>query len=238
MTPLAFVKEFQRRNGLDVDGIVGPATLGALDALYPDIFDRKSFLARFVNKSAPAITDQNIADAAERLNVSTAHIRMVMKVESRGTSFDNSGRPIILFEPHIFHRQTRGKYSPSSFSYPQWGDKPYPSSYDGRWKQLADAATVDSQAALESASWGLFQVMGFNWKDMGYPSVDAFVDGIVASEAAHLEAAVRYIAVNGLAPALRRCTKGDPESCRAFAKGYNGPGYAKNEYHARMAAAL
>ena len=176
--------------------------------------------------------------AADRLGVSVKHIEMVRKVESGGTSFDNSGRPIILPEPHIFYRQTGGRFGHTAFSYPKWGQKPYPKSYDARWQVLADMAERDTEAALESASWGLWQVMGFHWKALDYDSALDFARRMAASETEHLEALVRYIEANGLSDELRACRAGSPDSCRAFAKGYNGAGYAKNRYHEKMAEAL
>jgi len=196
------------------------------------------FELRYVNTKAPAITPADIATAATTLGVSTAHIRMVRTVESGGKSYDDRGRPVILFEPHIFHRRTDGKFSPSSYSYAAWGAKPYPKGYDARWLQMAEAAGKNEAAALESASWGLFQIMGFHWKALGYASADAFARAMVSSEAAQLGAVVRFIQVNGLAGALRRCKPGDPESCKDFARGYNGGGYARNRYHIKMAEAL
>lgn len=201
-------------------------------------FDRQAFLARYVSKSAPAITDADIQAAAQRLGVSPKHVEMIRAVESNGRSFDDKGRPVILFEPHVFHRRTNGSAGTTGFSYPKWGAKPYPGSFDGRWTQMADAAAHDEQAALESASWGLFQIMGFHWQALGYDSVQDFAARMAKSEAEHLEAVVRFIEKNGLAPALRRCKAGVPDSCREFAKGYNGGGYEKNRYHEKMAKAL
>lgn len=236
------LSDIQRRVGVTPDGKWGPNTATAiakaLGMTTAAPFDRVAFLNLFINKSAPAITEADLKAAAEYLNVPVGHIKMVKAVESGGASFDNSGRPIILFEPHIFYRQTGGAHGITSFSYPKWGQKPYPKSYDGRWEQLADAATVDDEAAVESASWGLFQVMGFHWKALGYESALEFALSMVGSEAGQLTALVKYIAKNGLAPALRRCKKGDSDSCRDFAKGYNGSGYTKNNYHIKMARAL
>lgn len=193
---------------------------------------------RYVNKRAPAITDADIAAAAGRLGVTPKHIRMVMKVESNGKSFDDKGRPVILFEPHVFHKRTGGRYSPASYSYRLWGSRPYPASADGRWTQMADAAANNEKAALESASWGLFQIMGYHWKALGYASVQDFVEKLTQSEGEHLKAVVRFIEANGLKKALQSCRAGDPESCRAFARGYNGPQYEKNRYHIKMSEAL
>lgn len=194
--------------------------------------------ARYANTNAPAINRNDMIAAASKLGVTVEHIEMIRKVESGGKSFDNKGRPVILFEPHIFHRRTQGKWSPSSFSYSKWGARPYPKGYDARWAQMEAAAGHNEDAALESASWGLFQIMGFHWKSLGYASAQDFAQAMATSEADHLGAVVRFIAANNLTGALRRCKAGLPETCRDFAKGYNGRGYAKNRYHIKMAEAL
>lgn len=193
---------------------------------------------RYVNTRAAAITEADVSRAAAALDVTPAHIRMVRTVESGGKSFDDRGRPVILFEPHIFHKRTFGEWSPSDFSYSAWGARPYPKGYDGRWDQMARAAQHNETVALESASWGLFQIMGYHWRALGYSSVQDMVQVMTASEAGHLDAMVRFIHANGLAGALRRCKAGDAESCRDFARGYNGTGYARNSYHVKLARAL
>lgn len=233
--------QIQRHLGVDADGKLGPRTLGAIGkalGIGSAAFDRAAFLTRYVNRHAPALALADMSAAAAQLGVSLAHIKMVLTVESKGTSFDKSGRPTILFEPHVFHKRTAGAFGPSSFSYAKWKALPYPATYDGRWEQMADAAACDEQAALESASWGMFQVMGFNWEALGYASVQAFADAMVRGEPDQLDAMVRYVLANNLQPALAACKRGDPDSCRAFARGYNGPGYEENAYHRQMAQAL
>ena len=194
--------------------------------------------ARYTNTKAAAITPADIQAAADKLGVTPAHIRMVRAVESGGKSFDDKGRPVILYEPHVFHKRTGGEWSPSDFSYAAWGARPYPKGYDGRWAQMEQAAAHNEVAALESASWGLFQIMGYHWRALGYASVQEFAKAMTKSEAGHLDAMVRFIVANGLTGALRKCKTGEPETCRDFARGYNGGGYARNNYHAKLAAAL
>ena len=220
----------------EIEEEAGPAPIGHNNPPAP--IEDVPFTLRFANRYADKISDADITRAAARLKVSPAHIRAIMKVEGGGASFDKKGRPIILFEPHIFHRRTGGRFSPSTFSYRIWRTHPYPRTFDGRWRQMADAAAKDVNAALESASWGMFQIMGFHWKSLGYASVHAFVESMVASEAGHLDAVVGFVEANGLAAKLRACRKGDPKSCRAFVKGYNGSGYAANRYHIKFARAL
>lgn len=249
MTDLATI---QRHVGVPADGKLGPVTLAAIakalglvpgmlatEQPAPQAFDRAAFLQRFVNTKAPAITDDDIKAAAARLSVPPAYIEMIRQVESNGVSFDNSGRPVILPEPHWFYRLTNGRFgADKSFSYPKWGMRPYPKSYDDRWQMLADMAKCDEAAALQATSWGLFQVMGFHWKICGYDSPQDFAAAMVADEDNHLEACVAFIDDQDLEGDLRACLPGNPDSCRAFARAYNGPGYEKNGYHTKMASAL
>lgn len=238
MTTLA---EIQRHLGVDADGKLGPRTLSAIGSalgLSATAFDRHAFLARYVNLHAPALVQADLSAAAAQLGVSLAHVQMIRTVESYGRSFDQSGRAVILFEPHVFHRRTDGAFGPSSFSYAKWKTLPYPATYDARWNQMADAAAKDETAALESASWGMFQIMGFHWQTLGYASVQAFAEAMGRGEAEQLDAMVRFVLKNGLQPALAACKAGNAESCRAFAKGYNGSGYETNRYHVLLAAAL
>lgn len=232
-------RKIQEWAGVPADGVPGPATAAALvKRLGLSSFNRAAFLSQFVNTSAPAITSDDIARAASRMGVSAKHVEAIRKVESRGMSFDQKGRPVILFEPHIFYKRTQGRHGRTNYSNPTWNRDLYPKGFDGRWEQMADAAEKDAQAALESASWGLFQVMGFHWAALGYASALDFARRMTASEAEHLEALIRYIEKNGLVGALAQCKAGDPDSCRALAKGYNGSAYEANRYHVKIAEAL
>jgi len=217
---------------LDVAGVARADAVVA-----PRRCEREAFFDRFVNKSAAKISSTDIEYAATSIGAPVANLRAVIAVESGGKSFGPEGRPIILFEPHIFHRRTDGRWSPSSFSYARWRDRPYPASQQARWEQMADAATRNESVALESASWGLFQTMGFHWKALGYASAESFALAMAKGEAAQLGALVTFIKVNGLADELRAGST-NPDSWRAFARGYNGAGYAQNGYHEKLAKAV
>lgn len=216
---------------LDVAGVARAAPAP------PPRFERAAFLDRFVNKNAPKLGNTDVEYAASVIGAPVRNLRAVIAVESGGRSFGPEGRPVILFEPHVFHRRTDGRWSPSSFSYARWRERPYPASQQARWEQMADAAERDEAAALESASWGLFQIMGFHWRALGYASAESFGLAMAKSEAAQLGALVTFIKVNGLADELRAGST-DPDSWRAFARGYNGPGYAQNAYHQKLASAV
>ena len=61
---------------------------------------------------ARTLTDADFARAAEALNVEVAAIRAVAEVEAAGAGFIADGRPAVLYEPHVFHRLTKGTTPP------------------------------------------------------------------------------------------------------------------------------
>ena len=91
---------------------------------------------------------------------------------------------------------------------------------------------MHNEAAIESASWGAFQIMGFHWSRLGYASAHAWLEAMRASEGHQLEAFVRFIeADRAIHNALRR------HDWRDFASRYNGPAFEKNDYDTKLAAA-
>lgn len=216
-------KELQKALGVTVDGAFGPKTEAA-------------FLAAFVNTNAPAINSHDMLAAASRLNVPLANLKALAEKESGRASFSTAGRPVILFEAHWFSRLTKRVYDRThpSISSRRWNRRLYARHMPGRYKRLARAARLNVDAALSSASWGKFQIMGFHWERLGYESPWDFAMQMVQSEGNHLDALVRFIEANNLAGALRACKAGSPQSCEAFAKGYNGSGFRKNSYHIKL----
>lgn len=166
--------------------------------------------------------------AANLLNCEVAAIKAVAEVEAPKGGFLSNGQPRILFEGHYFYRLTKGRHGISNVSYPKWISKYYNEDQHAR---LAKAISLDREAALQSASWGKFQIMGENWKDLGYRSLQEFINAMYSNETEHLMAFVKYIKRNKLEDELRR------KDWAGFAKVYNGPGYAKNQYDKKMAAA-
>ena len=99
--------------------------------------------------------------------------------------------------------------------------------YQGGSKEhdrLGQAAAIDRECALQSASWGGFQIMGFHWKTLGYDSIQAFVNAMYKSEGEQLDAFSRFIKAD---PGMHRALKA--LDWAEFARRYNGPGYAANK---------
>ena len=107
-----------------------------------------------------------------------------------------------------------------------------------QYGKLERACKLSEVAALRSCSWGLGQVMGFNHLLAGYPTVSAMVLAFKDDEENQLAGAVNFIMDTKLDDELRACKGGQPETCRAFASGYNGSGYRRNNYHVKLADAL
>jgi hypothetical protein len=178
-----------------------------------------------------AISDNDYQAAAQKYDVPIAAIKAVAKVELGGRKgFDEKGRPKILFESHLFRKFSQQLYDHThphlSMPYSKAVRKYY------KWDQysrLYEAMVLDPEAALKSASWGLFQVMGFNHN--GWPDATSFAKAMFVSEINHLTAFFAFCDSNGLMRHLKA------QNWAAFAKAYNGPDYAVNQYDTKLADA-
>ena len=176
------------------------------------------------------LQEHDYESAAFEIGCEVAAVKAVAEVESAGAGFLQDGRAKILFEGHIFYKYTKGKYPESDINYKKW-TKQYYVGGAGEYERLAKAEKLDKVAARLSASYGKFQIMGFNFAICGYPSIDDFYDEMQANEGNHLEAFIGYVKHVGLGDAMRT------KSWTEFAKRYNGPEYWKNSYDKKMADA-
>lgn len=176
--------------------------------------------------------------AAEKYKLPVAHVATITEVESGGKIFATVAgvrRPLILFEPHVFYRllsdDKRREAVAEGLASEKWNKRLYAKSQAGRWDQVLRAAKIDPIAALEATSYGVGQVMGLHWKALGFDSVKAMVDYMHEGVEAQIDVMLRYVFENKLDDELR------DGRWKAFARGYNGPAYAKNAYDTKMEAA-
>ncbi len=174
---------------------------------------------------------EDVERACVLLGVAQPELWAVLAVETRGFGFLPDRRPQILFERHVFRQLTGGRFDAvrPSISHSE------PGGYEGgarEYSRLAAALVLDREAALRSASWGLGQIMGFNFRLAGFATLDEMVAAMVESESRQLEGLARCIVNAGLDGALRR------RDWAAFARGYNGTDYKRNQYDARLADAF
>lgn len=178
------------------------------------------------------LNERSYREAAHALGTDIPTVMAVKDVESYGNGFLPSGKPKILFEGHIFSRLTRGKHDHSdpTISYPHWTTAHYLGG-ESEYKRLNRALEINPQAAMMSTSWGLFQILGSNFRHAGFESVDDFVAAMRNGEEPQLDAFVLYVKSVGLDDELRR------KDWEVFARGYNGPAYWKNHYAEKLEAA-
>jgi hypothetical protein len=215
------VIDFQKSCGLVTDGIVG-------DKTWTKLLDD--------NEPKEILTELDYIECAQLLGVEVAIIKAVKEVESGNIGgFFKSGHPTILFEGHIFWNELKKRNKkPELFVkgnedilYPKWTKKYYSSS-EGEINRLNKAMKIDRIAALSSASWGMFQIMGFNYKSCNCHNIDEFVDKMKSSYKEQLKLFMLFILNNKLNIYLRR------KDWAGFAKNYNGPEYAQNHYDKKL----
>jgi hypothetical protein len=193
------------------------------------LHEKRRITMNFQSQGRP-FSDEGMDQTCNTLGVAEPEVWAVLTVETRGFGFLQDRRPQILFERHIFHRITKGRHDTGNAEI----SNEKPGGYvggAGEYARLDKAMKLDRGAALQSASWGIGQVMGFNYKVSGFVTIDAMVADMVKDENAQLLAVANFIKGNNLAGALQR------QNWVSFARCYNGPDFKKNEYDTRLAAA-
>ena len=183
----------------------------------------------FVGRSL-ALSTTGMGAATSALSVNAAEIWTVFHVETSGCGFLADRRPPILFERHIFSRLTNHRFDTSDFSDPQPGG--YGPSGANQYLRLANAIRSDRAAALQSASWGLAQIMGSNFAQAGFADPESMVAAMSDSEDKQLLAFVAFLQANRFDRHLRA------HDWASLAQGYNGPNFAVNRYDTRLAQAF
>lgn len=193
------------------------------------------------------VADRNqayIAHMAGELGCSVEALRAVLEVESRGEGIVG-GHPVIrlevnhlwslcsegerrlvdarfhvfgpeVWEGHTFRRVPEGALIPLH--------QPGPGGQAIEWEAYSYAVKINPLAAIEATSWGLGQVMGEGWQELGFQSPNAFVAEQM-SEIGQLHTFHLFLQFHGLDVWLQR------RDWRSFARVYNGAG--KVEQYAR-----
>lgn len=230
----AAVKDFQMKNNLVVDGIVGTKSWSKLYELN----------LQFTNHNSKFLSEQDLIHFANSFQLELATVKAVNEVESSGKGFLLSGKPKILFEGHIFWKELeRRGINPNSYYnsntanvlYKSWTKQHYVGG-EGEYLRLQKAMQLGSgqsfiDAANASASWGCFQIMGFHALPLGYSNIDEFVRKMNLNEGEHLKAFGQFLKTNHLISYLQN------KNWEEFAKRYNGKSYKVNKYDTKLAAA-
>ncbi len=225
------IRDFQIKNNLVVDGVVGLKTWSLLLEKSKNGFSSNNKL----------LSEQDLMDFSKQFNLELAVVKAVNEIESNGKGFLIDGRPKILFEGHIFWRELEKRnINPNSYINSNTQDilfekytKKYYVGGTAEYIRLEKARNLAQDkrfidAANSSASWGLFQIMGFNATSIGYKSLDEFVEKMNKNEGEHLKAFGLFLEKNNLLGILRN------KNWASFALKYNGPAYKTNKYDEKL----
>lgn len=179
---------------------------------------------KFSGTSTP-LTQDGFHTAIESIGTKAAELWAVISVETSGCGYFDNRQPQILYERHLFYKLTQGRFPISDINSPD------PGGYSGgvaEYGRLLRAVALDEDSALQSASWGIGQVLGMNHQAAGFPDAASMVTAMCGSEDAQLLAVARFLVANGLDRALRN------HDWAGFARGYNGPDYTKYSYDTKL----
>lgn len=181
---------------------------------------------------------ESIRQATQALHCQYAALAAVVQTESNGIVGEIiNGRlePIVRYEGHYFDKlcdpAKRAAARAAGVSAPEAGQIKNPKDQRDRWKLILKAASIDANAAYQSVSYGIGQVMGSNWKKLGFSSVQELVTTARSGFAGQLKLMVQYILNFGLADELQAL------DWSGFARGYNGPNFKKYKYDTNLQAA-
>ena len=177
------------------------------------------------------LTQVQLRQTAALLGVELPALWAVMTVETKGCGFLMDRRPQILFERHVFRTRTGGKFDRAHPDLSNRVAGGYGATGANQYDRLVRAIALNRAAALESTSWGLGQVMGFNAVSTGFADVEAMVSAMSDSEDAQFGAMIAFINETDIAGYLKQ---GD---WRSFAAAYNGPAFKKNQYDTKLSQA-
>lgn len=160
------------------------------------------------------VTNEEIQSLANQYNIEFVALKAFIEVESGGRGFDPvTGKIIIQFEPSWFRK--KAPYAPSG----AW-------SLNGverqsrEWIAFNEAFRLNPNAAMESTSIGLMQVMGFHYRKLGFKSVGEMWDHAKVSERNQVEQGILFIKAT---PALYKALQ--EKNWHLVAYYYNGSAY-------------
>jgi len=143
-----------------------------------------------------------------------AALMAFIEVETGGEGFDSeTGKIMIQFEPAWFRK--KAPYAPSG----KWSLNKV-ERQEKEWIAFNDAFAKNPNAAMESTSIGLGQIMGFNYKKLGFESVGAMWDDAKTGLEAQIIQIVKFI--TGTPNLLKAIKTHNWHLCAVY---YNGAGY-------------
>lgn len=191
-------------------------------------------------------SDSDLRDVAREFGLGVKVLSAVIDVESGGSGFVQGGTEVkILLEAHhVWKRLLLRKINPIPFrsACPQCCQLTWNAGKQfynvNSWKRIHTGLDWASnnrpnqfesykKALYESCSWGLPQIMGWHYANLGYANIYAMKNDFESGEAAQVKAMMRFLQKNNLLRHLQAISA-DPtnrgQHWASFARGYNGSG--------------
>lgn len=215
------LRKYQQMQGLAVTGVYSDAEKEQIGVYIENRF----------------LTVAKIVEVSNLHGIPPSMLLAVREVEGRSEGFLPDRRPIILFERHKFYQQLANRAGKQfadtmvtlhpDVCNPQRGGYV---GYTGEYPRLEKAMGINKEAAWAAASWGMFQIMGFNYKYCGFAKISDFIDAAHASESHHLDMVVNFIESQ---PTMMMAVR--QKQYKRFAELYNGA--AQQGYDVKLKAA-
>lgn len=208
----------------------------------PQVYEGRWMPVSWYDDGVPdqrGLSHDDVAEIAQSHGIPPAHLDALIHVEAGRAGFllqePPPARPKILYEAHHFFRRSqhgaRVHQEAPSLSSPHWDRRLYLGGSREWDERLSVAAGYDLEAALESCSWGLGQIMGEHWKMLSYLSIHDFVIDAFTGEKQQIDQMVWFIKASGILDDLRN------GHWEAVARRYNGAAFHKNQYDVKLARA-
>lgn len=184
-------------------------------------------------------TMNEIGAIAKSIDVPRANLLTVIRQESSNAGFVQTVAGVMpkpRLELHKLHEYTEGVFAderPDLF-FKKFSLKAGNVSPDTHLQRMSEAMYIvqgmyGTDLVLEATSWGLGQIMGFNYRLAGYGTPDRFVAAMAESEVNQIKAMTTFIENVGIRQALA------DRDWRTFARNYNGSARV-DEYSRSLAA--
>lgn len=179
--------------------------------------DRCKYVEAKVEIKSKYLTEQDRKYLAKKFGLKYRILLTVLKVESAGSGFSRDGKIKIQFEPYHFRKYTGVRIANGVENQKK------------EYKAYFNAVDINEEAAMLSTSWGLGQVMGFNYKTAGHKTVQEMVQIFMQSEYYQLEGMLNFIKSHKkMYPALQNKLWGK------FAYYYNGKHFMMYGYDKKL----
>lgn len=173
-----------------------------------------------------ALSFSSIQQVAESIGIDPCFIWAVASNESANKGFNADGTILVRFEKHVFIRELKKRRVSQEVI------EAARNLTGVRWATLNKAIALHHEAALCSASFGMFQIMGFNHALCGFDDVFKFVQALQRGEEEQLQAFLAFIRHENLIPVMKQ------HNYAGFARRYNGRNYKQNNYDVKLQKAV